>query len=141
MPVLADSIVECGKRTLMDAINLADHWGGKPGGRWNGCQVLYGDTGTCFYQTVCFVLHSFMSYLEVCLTEEAYFFPTDSLFIKLPGRSVKEAFEFGEEFCNAVTASNPAPVQLKLEKVYLGSILQTVSMNTASCCFGFSLFF
>ena len=45
--------------------------------------------------------------------------------IKLPGRSVSEAFDFGEMFCKAVTSLNPPPVQLKLEKVYLGSILQT----------------
>jgi DNA polymerase zeta len=47
------------------------------------------------------------------------------VFIKLPGRTVKEAFEFGEQFCNAVTASNPPPVQLKLERVYQGSMMQT----------------
>lgn len=51
---------------------------------------------------------------------------TDSIFVKLPGRSVKEAFEFGEKFCNAVSALNPPPIQLKLEKVYLGALLQTV---------------
>jgi len=51
---------------------------------------------------------------------------TDSIFVKLPGRSVKEAFKFGREFCDAVTASNPPPVQLKLEKVYAGTLLQTV---------------
>jgi DNA polymerase elongation subunit (family B) len=77
---------------------------------------------------------------------------TDSLFVKLPGRSVKEAFAFGREFCDAVTLSNPPPgnvmqschffykiitnenlltyvfseVQLKLEKVYMGTLLQTV---------------
>ena len=38
---------------------------------------------------------------------------------------VKEAFVFGEEYCKAVTASNPPPVQLKLEKVYAASLLQT----------------
>ena len=47
--------------------------------------------------------------------------------MKLPGRSVDEAFDFGEAFCAAVTRSNPPPVQLKLEKVYDGCILQTVS--------------
>jgi len=51
---------------------------------------------------------------------------TDSIFVKLPGRSVKEAFEFGEKFCKAVTDANPPPIQLKLEKVYLGALLQTV---------------
>jgi DNA polymerase zeta len=93
MPLLADTIVECGRRTLKNAINLANSWGVDANNRWAGCKVLYGDT--------------------------------DSVFVRLPGRSVQEAFRFGEEFCSAVTANNPPPVQLKLEKVYLGSILQT----------------
>lgn len=93
MPLLADTIVECGRRTLTNAMNLANKWGQEQGGRWYGAEVVYGDT--------------------------------DSVFVKLPGRTVKEAFDFGEQFCGAVTASNPPPVQLKLEKVYLGSMLQT----------------
>ena len=93
MPLLADTIVECGRRTLSNAMNLANEWGREKGGRWQGAEVIYGDT--------------------------------DSVFIKLPGRTVTEAFEFGEQFCNEVTASNPPPVQLKLEKVYHGSMMQT----------------
>ena len=93
VPLVADAIVECGRRTLTNAINLANSWGNEADGRWSGAKVLYGDT--------------------------------DSVFIKLPGRSVKEAFAFGEEYCKAVTASNPPPVQLKLEKVYGGCLLQT----------------
>lgn len=94
MPLLADTIVECGRRTLHNAIDLVNSWSKDRDCKWKGCEVIYGDT--------------------------------DSLFIKLPGRSVEEAFCFGEEVCKAVTASNPPPVQLKLEKVYLGSIMQTV---------------
>ena len=94
VPLVADAIVECGRRTLTNAINLANSWGQEVGGRWAGAKVLYGDT--------------------------------DSVFIKLPGRSVEEAFEFGEEYCKAVTASNPPPINLKLEKVYGASLLQTV---------------
>jgi len=93
MPLVADSIVECGRRTLSNAINLANSWGREENGRWRGAEVVYGDT--------------------------------DSLFIRMRGRSVQEAFEFGEAFCKAVTASNPPPVHLKLEKVYKGSIMQT----------------
>jgi DNA polymerase zeta len=85
MPLLADTIVECGRRTLTNAISLANHWGQDKSGRWPGIKVIYGDT--------------------------------DSLFIVLPGRTVHEAFVFGEEFCKAVTDFNPPPVQLKLEKV------------------------
>ena len=93
MPLVADSIVECGRRTLSNAISLANAWGNDKNGKWHGAEVIYGDT--------------------------------DSLFIRMRGRSVQEAFEFGEAFCKAVTASNPAPVHLKLEKVYKGSIMQT----------------
>eukprot|EP00970_Alexandrium_tamarense_P010722 scaffold2211_cov276-Alexandrium_tamarense.AAC.2 len=39
--------------------------------------------------------------------------------------SVKEAFTFGEEYVKAVTASNPPPVQIKLEKVYAACLMQT----------------
>lgn len=93
MPLVADAIVECGRRTLSNAISLANSWGKDENGRWRGAEVIYGDT--------------------------------DSLFIRMRGRSVQEAFEFGEAFCKAVTASNPPPVHLKLEKVYKGSIMQT----------------
>lgn len=92
MPLLADTIVECGRKTLRKAIDLANRWGSEK--KWRGAKVVYGDT--------------------------------DSLFVKLPGRTYKEAFDFGEELCRAVTAENPPPVQLKLEKVYLGSIMQTM---------------
>lgn len=94
MPLLADTIVECGRKTLRKAIDMVNKWG-REHPKWKGCKVIYGDT--------------------------------DSLFIKLPGRSYKEAFEFGEYVCKRVTADNPPPVQLKLEKVYVGSIMQTVS--------------
>jgi DNA polymerase elongation subunit (family B) len=58
---------------------------------------------------------------------EVVYGDTDSIFIKLPGRTIKQAFDFGEEFCKSVTARNPPPVQLKLEKVYAVTLLQTVS--------------
>ena len=95
IPLVADAIVETGRRTLTNAIDLANKWGRDQNGRWWGAHVLYGDT--------------------------------DSVFIKLPGRSVQEAFQFGEEYCKSVTASNPPPVSLKLEKVYSACLLQTVS--------------
>lgn len=92
MPLLADTIVECGRKTLRRAIDLANHWGTTK--KWKGARVIYGDT--------------------------------DSLFVLLPGRTHNEAFDFGEELCRAVTRDNPPPVQLKLEKVYHGSIMQTM---------------
>lgn len=91
-PLLADTVVDLGRKTLKKAIDMANKWG--KGDKWKGAKVVYGDT--------------------------------DSLFVKLPGRSHKEAFDFGEELCRAVTADNPPPVQLKLEKVYMGSIMQTM---------------
>ncbi|GIL62894.1 hypothetical protein Vafri_17102, partial [Volvox africanus] len=50
---------------------------------------------------------------------------TDSMFVLLPGRSRKEAFRIGGEIAAAVTAANPTPVTLKMEKVYQPCILQT----------------
>ncbi|GFH23879.1 DNA polymerase, partial [Haematococcus lacustris] len=50
---------------------------------------------------------------------------TDSLFVLLPGRSREEAFVVGAEIAAAVTACNPPPVTLKMEKVYQPCILQT----------------
>lgn len=43
---------------------------------------------------------------------------TDSLFVRLKGRSVEEAHQIGLEIARVITAQNPAPVLLKLEKVY-----------------------
>ena len=40
-----------------------------------------------------------------------------SLFVLLPGRSREEAFRIGREMARRVTAENPAPVELELEKV------------------------
>ena len=98
MPLLADTIVECARRTLKDAIDVANAWGMDESGTWYGCRCVYGDT--------------------------------DSVFVRLPGRTVKEAFQFGEEFCTAVTKMNPPPVQLKLEKVTTTRIALSVLAST-----------
>ena len=42
MPILADTIVECARRTLTNAINLANKWGGDASGQWHGAEVIYG---------------------------------------------------------------------------------------------------
>lgn len=84
---LADSIVQCGRRTLENAISLVnthDKWKAK---------VIYGDT--------------------------------DSMFVLLKGRTVKESFQIGHEIASAVTAMNPNPVTLKMEKVYHPCFLLT----------------
>lgn len=49
---------------------------------------------------------------------------TDSLFVHLPGRSRAEAHAIGEEIARQVTERHPAPVKLKMEKVYLPCVLQ-----------------
>uniref|UniRef100_K3WHC9 DNA polymerase n=1 Tax=Globisporangium ultimum (strain ATCC 200006 / CBS 805.95 / DAOM BR144) TaxID=431595 RepID=K3WHC9_GLOUD len=48
---------------------------------------------------------------------------TDSLFVLLKGRSKDDAFRIGQEIADAVTAANPKPVTLKLEKMYLGCVM------------------
>ena len=42
---------------------------------------------------------------------------TDSLFVLLKGRTVKESFQIGNEIASAITAMNPNPATLKMEKV------------------------
>ncbi|KAJ3699935.1 hypothetical protein LUZ61_003640 [Rhynchospora tenuis] len=84
---LADSIVQCGRRTLETAILFVNQ---HP--RWKA-RVVYGDT--------------------------------DSMFVLLKGRTVEEAFIIGKEIACAVTAMNPEPVTLKLEKVYQPCFLLT----------------
>jgi DNA polymerase zeta len=48
---------------------------------------------------------------------------TDSLFIRMPPGSKASCFEFGESFCERITSFFPAPVRLKLEKIYWGCFL------------------
>ncbi|CAM1296166.1 REV3L (predicted) [Pycnogonum litorale] len=50
---------------------------------------------------------------------------TDSLFVRLSGRTKAQAFAIGSEIAEAVTSQNPKPVKLKFEKVYLPCVLQT----------------
>lgn len=47
------------------------------------------------------------------------------MFVHLKGRSLEEAFRIGKEIASAVTAMNPDPVTLKLEKVYHPCFLLT----------------
>ena len=48
---------------------------------------------------------------------------TDSLFVHVPGRSKYDAFRIGREIAERVSALHPAPVLLRLEKVYQPSLL------------------
>ncbi|XP_048136376.1 DNA polymerase zeta catalytic subunit isoform X2 [Rhodamnia argentea] len=84
---LADSIVQCGRRTLENAISFVN-----ANDKWNA-KVIYGDT--------------------------------DSMFVLLKGRTVKDAFRIGQEIVSAVNEMNPNPVALKMEKVYHPCFLLT----------------
>ncbi|KYO24730.1 DNA polymerase zeta catalytic subunit isoform A [Alligator mississippiensis] len=50
---------------------------------------------------------------------------TDSMFVLLKGATKEQSFKIGQEIAEAVTATNPNPVKLKFEKVYLPCVLQT----------------
>ncbi|XP_004372527.1 DNA polymerase zeta catalytic subunit isoform X1 [Trichechus manatus latirostris] len=50
---------------------------------------------------------------------------TDSMFVLLKGATKEQSFKIGQEIAEAVTATNPKPVKLKFEKVYLPCVLQT----------------
>ncbi|XP_052020506.1 DNA polymerase zeta catalytic subunit isoform X2 [Apodemus sylvaticus] len=50
---------------------------------------------------------------------------TDSMFVLLKGATKEQSFKIGQEIAEAVTATNPRPVKLKFEKVYLPCVLQT----------------
>uniref|UniRef100_A0A6B2LEJ8 DNA-directed DNA polymerase n=1 Tax=Arcella intermedia TaxID=1963864 RepID=A0A6B2LEJ8_9EUKA len=54
---------------------------------------------------------------------EVVYGDTDSMFVLVKGASRERAFEVGQEIADAVTAMNPPPVKLQLEKVYHPSIL------------------
>ena len=49
---------------------------------------------------------------------EVIYGDTDSLMIKLPGRTVAQAFALGHEIAHTINARNPPPVEILLEKVY-----------------------
>ncbi|RUS18701.1 hypothetical protein BC937DRAFT_88438 [Endogone sp. FLAS-F59071] len=48
---------------------------------------------------------------------------TDSVFVTLPGRTKAEAFDIGADIAETITKMNPAPIRLKLEKVYHPCVL------------------
>ncbi|KAI8909780.1 hypothetical protein EDD86DRAFT_190413 [Gorgonomyces haynaldii] len=48
---------------------------------------------------------------------------TDSMFVKTPGLSKKQAFETARQLVDGITRRYPQPVVLKLEKVYLPCVL------------------
>jgi DNA polymerase zeta len=120
MAELADAIVESGRQTLEAAIRMVQ---GHP--RWKA-RVVYGDTGE---PVVPRGTSGHPANHASCPLHAGQRPPTyprcrrgapparaDSLFVLLPGRSRAEAFAIGTEIAAAVTAANPPPVVLKLEK-------------------------
>lgn len=47
------------------------------------------------------------------------------MFVLLKGRTVEQAFGIGQEIASAISAMNPNPVTLKMEKVYSPCFLLT----------------
>lgn len=47
------------------------------------------------------------------------------MFVHLEGRTREEAFQIGQDIAASVTAMNPSPVTLKMEKVYHPCVLLT----------------
>lgn len=47
------------------------------------------------------------------------------MFVLLKGRSLKEAFRIGDKIASAISAMNPNPIVLKMEKVYYPCFLLT----------------
>ncbi|KAK7196039.1 DNA polymerase zeta catalytic subunit [Novymonas esmeraldas] len=54
---------------------------------------------------------------------EVVYGDTDSIFVRLAGRTKAEAFRIGQEMADAVTRSNPPPVRMQFEKVLLPCLL------------------
>jgi DNA polymerase zeta len=102
---LADSIVQCDRRTLETAISFVNQ---HP--LWKA-RVVYGDTDR--YSCVSCVSLNFNVFI---LSKHNYL--CCSMFVLLKGRSREEAFRIGKEIASSITAINPDPVTLKFEKVY-----------------------
>lgn len=140
MAELADAIVQSGRETLEGAIRMVNS---HPGWR---AQVVYGDTGgrggwactrvqqgshrqrvkreagargaecCCLACPVCGLsLPRLAAPAGPPARGPSHL--ADSLFVLLPGRSREDAFRIGAEIAAAVTAANPPPVVLKMEKV------------------------
>jgi DNA polymerase zeta len=56
---------------------------------------------------------------------EVVYGDTDSVFILVPGRTLRQAFLLGQEIARHITGRSPTHVVLKFEKVYFPSILVT----------------
>lgn len=64
---------------------------------------------------------SIFSRLTLVVLFQVVYGDTDSMFVVAPGATRAEAFLIGQQIADAVTADNPSPVALKLEKVRIYS--------------------
>lgn len=97
---LADAIVSSARATLEFAISVV-----KYGARGGGTDIAGAK-------------HPVGDYTGA----EVIYGDTDSMFVKLPGRTLEEAIAFGHEIARIITGMLPHPLELKFEKVYLGSV-------------------
>lgn len=110
---IADAIVQTARTTLERAIRLIE---GNPAWR---ARVVYGARR----QPLAFICAIRLAPHQHCSPMLLHAGDTDSMFVLLPGRSVDDAFKVGEEIAAEVTARNPRPMTLKLEKVYHPCVL------------------
>ena len=104
MAELADAVVQCGRSTLEWTKKIIED-----GLSSDQCKILS---------------TSAMNYRGWSKARVVYG-DTDSVFIHLPGRTKEEAFRIGKEVAKFISDQSPAGVILKLEKVYIGSVMVT----------------
>ncbi|KAF7138131.1 hypothetical protein RHSIM_Rhsim07G0184000 [Rhododendron simsii] len=114
---LADSIVQCGRRTLENAISFVNSHD-----RWNA-KVIYGDTDS-LYSNVFLDLVNFCCFSK-CADSFVVLEYTDYDFSSSSHSMITISRLKGREIASAVTAANPNPVTLKIEKIYHSCFLLT----------------
>nr|VZI49140.1 unnamed protein product [Spirometra erinaceieuropaei] len=97
---VGDSIVHKGRETLERAIQLVETGFGVP----PGTPTPWLTGGGCDAKVI--------------------YGDTDSLFVKLPHCDKATSFRLGQAMADAVSQANPAPIKLKLEKVFFPCILE-----------------
>uniref|UniRef100_A0A0X3Q8Q5 DNA polymerase zeta catalytic subunit n=3 Tax=Schistocephalus solidus TaxID=70667 RepID=A0A0X3Q8Q5_SCHSO len=98
---VGDSIVHKGRETLERAIQLVE----------TGSGVLPG-TPTPWLTA------------DASCNAKVIYGDTDSLFVKLPHCDKATSFRLGQAIADAVSQANPAPIKLKLEKVFFPCLLE-----------------
>jgi DNA polymerase elongation subunit (family B) len=71
------------------------------------------------------VLEQAIQIAETSYPCEVVYGDTDSMFLRFPGATMAEAFKHSRSLVRAINAANPAPVIIKLEKIYSASLMVT----------------